>query len=284
MAIAQCVDPVDTIIRRHRLDICATNDGLIPSGHHRAVVRSNGVVGGGSAETASLAQRRAVFEWFERHAQFAVDQPPAVIISRHADLANAVDPRTFGLYSARQYKAQSFKCAPYIDDAPYEWVAVQHLLDGVSAFVPIEFMYPNARCNLYPLVRETSSGTAASMFADDALSNAICEAIERDALMQWWYRQEPAQVVPRKWIASEIVRDDLDALTERGFVVTIARLQAAAGLPCFVACAQQRSRSWIGSACALEETWALRHAVRELAETIASFLDPALLLGAPAGI
>lgn len=277
-------DHIDVIIKKYQLDITISHPGDIPSCFYLAIANGSGMVGLGSGETASLARRRAVMEWIERHVQFNTIHSDSEVIGRRVDLSNALDPHIFGLYSDAQYKTINFECSRYNDNLNYKWIPVKSLRNREIAYVPIEFIYPNARSDILPLVKETSSGTAASEYVNDALTAAVCEAIERDALMRWWYRQTPALVILPWLISSEIIQADLDALLSLGYIVTIARLEAVADLPCYVACALKGGRSWIGSACGLSENEAISHAVRELSQTILSFSDSFIPIYVPVDI
>jgi thiazole/oxazole-forming peptide maturase SagD family component len=267
------VSDTAALTEEYALDVRVSDDGLIPSGRYRAAANGRNLVGTASAPTPQMAGERAVFEWLERFAQFGPRQMARLPVGRRADVAGALDPRVFGLYTSQQYASPGFPCRPYSDDERYAWVRLTRLGGRSTAFVPAEFIFPNFHRDDPSLVRETSSGTAASFSAEQAIELAVCEALERDALMRWWYRHTPAGIVDCWHMPWRDVVDDIDALAEGGLVVVIGRLPTIAGVPCFAACARRGSRTWIGSACASTESEAIRHAVRELAETVCSFAE-----------
>ena len=254
--------------------LVVTGDGLIESARHRAVAtmttRDERFAGYGAGATPELARARAEAECIERRMQFDPRPPVPIVAARLGELAGTVDPRTLGLYSARQYDTSALGCRRFSADEEYDWIAVRNATTGATAYVPGEFVYPRLERGRPPLVRETSSGTAAAPTRDAAFLAALCEVVERDAAMRFWYRQVVARAVPRAEIGCTDIRDDLDALAGCGFVVTVARLASEIALPTFIAFAQRGGDFWCGTATAPRAAGAIRHAVRELAASIAA--------------
>ncbi|HEV2887583.1 MAG TPA: YcaO-like family protein [Jatrophihabitans sp.] len=253
------------------LEVSDAQVGLLPHSPWRAEARLTGppaaadIVGTGSAGTAALARTRAEMEAAERAAQFA-PAAPAEVRARRAELRAALDPRTFGLYSPRQYGRPGFPVRPYDDTAEYRWAEVTDLRDGTIRYLPLEFLYPRAVSA--PLVRETSSGTAAHRSFDLAATAAIYEVIERDAVLRWWYHAETAHPIRLETLPWADVADDIAALHDLGFVVVLARLDAVAGAAVTAAVALRGNASYLTSAAGATSPASIRHAVRELGRTI----------------
>lgn len=251
------------------IHVSVTNDGIVPAARFRACAVPHGgsaVVGTAAGDTPEIAQHRALMEAFERTTQF--DRvPPGLFIARGNDLTCAVDASRWGLYADAQYARPGFPCARYDSAERRAWVAVRDVANGASRAVPSEFVFPRSAV-AHPLVRETSSGTAAAASHEAALETALCELVERDAIMRFWYRHTRAHLMPPTLLDDAGAREDIDGLAERGFVVTIIQLAAAVALPVVAVVAERADGFAFGSAAAADADVAVRHALRECAEGI----------------
>ena len=241
----------------------AATDGLSP------------LVAGYGSGTREQARVVAVMECLERQAQFREDVPSADAVASAQELEpDAISPAAFGLYDRAQYAAPTFPCAPFVPSAPLEWVEVEEVEDGTPRLVPIEFVYPNVPLPRRRLACETSSGCAAHIGSAQATLAAVCELIERDAAMLFWYRQPETALLTIDGLAAAGVADKVDGLRRLGYVVAVGDLDYDLGIPCFLALALQGNRFAYGLGCAADARSALAHALGELASAIA-WLDVA---------
>jgi ribosomal protein S12 methylthiotransferase accessory factor len=227
-----------------------------------------GFGGGGSPEEAGLV---ATMESVERYSQFRSETPAPKAVAPWEDVRSyAISPLALGLYSSAQYAAPDFPCGPFDPAQPLEWIGVTDMIDGTLRLAPCEFIYPNAALGRRPpLVCETSSGTAAHLDQSRARLAALCEAVERDAAMLFWYRQPPTTTLDPKDISDPGITEDLGHLRSLGYVVVIASLDYDLGIPCFLAVAKLEDRYTFGLGCHPAAQVALLHAVRELCCAIA---------------
>jgi ribosomal protein S12 methylthiotransferase accessory factor len=177
---------------------------------------------------------------------------------------HALSPLAFGLYASAQYAASDFPCQPFDPTQPIEWIGVTDLLDGTLRWVPCEFVYPKATLGRIPLVCETSNGTAAHIDESCARLAALCEVVERDAVMLFWYRQPPTLSLAVEDIGVSTLAEDLEHVRSLGYVVVIANLTYDLGIPCFLVTAMQGDQFVYGLGCHPAEYNALSHAVGEL--------------------
>jgi ribosomal protein S12 methylthiotransferase accessory factor len=233
-------------------------------------VRVSGFGSGRSQEEATV---RAVMECVERFVLATGHETADCLYGSMANLEGAVDPRAFGLYSEAQYRTPGFPCARFSPDGSYEWVTVRDVESSSTALVPVEWVYPRF-CRRPPLVRETSSGTAAHTSLEVARTSALCELVERDAFMRFWYRHEHAEVVPVHEFPPGELRDDLDALVGEGFVVTAARLRSDIPLPVCCVLVERGNRFAFGMGCAFAICDAMLHALRETSASLGSRWEP----------
>jgi len=221
-------------------------------------------VGYGTGATVQEARARAVMEWVERYAQFGPAPPRTARTARAASIADvAILPPTLGLYARSQYIA-GFPCVPFSMDDPIAWVEGADLADGRRRLVPVEFVYPRAPLGRPPLACETSSGTAAHVDPIAAALAAVCEAIERDAFLIFWYRMPPTPTLSLRSLPPFAGAEELRALQAMGFVVMICCLDSGLGVPCFLALALRGTALAYGLGCHPSATLALEHAAAEL--------------------
>jgi ribosomal protein S12 methylthiotransferase accessory factor len=224
---------------------------------------------GGSHDLKEAATLAAI-EFVERYAQFRTDVPTPDVISRWDDLReHAISPLEFGLYEGAQYAAANFPCQPFDPRQPIEWTRVSDLLDGTAHLAPCEFIYPNAPLGRVPLVCETSSGCAAHFDETSARLAALCEVIERDAAMLFWYRQPPTSSFLIEDVGMPAMTEDIEHVRRLGYVVVIANLENDLGIPSFLAIAMQEYRFAYGLGCHPHARNALSHAVGELLRGLA---------------
>ena len=235
----------------------------------KLVTKSETLEGFGSAASPTLARTRAVMECVERFAQFANAAPVTTISATGESVEpEAVSPWLCGLYSRAQYATWEFPCEPYSPRDVIEWVQVRDLVRAGTRLLPVEFIYPRAPLRRKPLVVETSNGTAAHVDETAASLGAICEVIERDSLMLFWYRQPRTAAIAIADVPDRHLREELNAIVDMGFVVLLCDLAYDLGIPCFLVWALQQNTVAYGAGCAIDPIESLEHAVRELGTSL----------------
>jgi ribosomal protein S12 methylthiotransferase accessory factor len=218
------------------------------------------VEGFGAAPDRTVADALAVLECAERFSLLREESGSSAQGTWTELRGEAVDPRELGLYRPEQYDRFDGGIRPFDENEILEWIPLRDRAAGRDRLVPVEFVHPAARLHRPPLVAETSSGTAARASATDALDAALCEVVERDALMLAWHRRAPIRVMP----PSQAVRPGLDALNEAGWLTALLRIDQDLPLPCVLAVALQGTRFRHGLGCHPDAIEAARHALREV--------------------
>jgi ribosomal protein S12 methylthiotransferase accessory factor len=227
------------------------------------------IEGFGSGATPQLARLRAVMECAERYAQFGCLDPPVAVVDSFDSLGTEpIAPTACGLYSARQYSTAGFGLAPFSPSATIEWVAIADLASGARRLLPVEFFYPRANLKRPRLVLESSSGTAAHTEPEAATRAALCEVIERDCLLLFWYRRPRTIAVAIDAIPAPDIREDLRRLQLMGFVVTVCALAYDLDAPCFLIVGLRGESFIYGGGCHPDWHRALTHAVTELGQSL----------------
>ena len=139
----------------------------------------------------------------------------ATCIAPYADLADAIDPRTFGLHPAHLYARPDFPFSPFDAARPITWAAALDATERRRVWIPRCFAY-YAPTDEPALAFETSNGCATGSSLAEAALHGIFELAERDAFLWHWYaRASPPRI------------DDL--LKEPGIAVLAARIRFFTG-------------------------------------------------------
>lgn len=232
------------------------------------------IQGFGSGATPELARRRAVMECAERYAQFGQVAPSIAAVASFDSLGqDAISPHACGLYSTRQYAIPGFGLQPFSERAPLEWVAMSDLESRVRRLLPVEFLCPRASLTRPRIVIESSSGTAAHTGPEAATLAALCEVIERDCLLVFWYRRPRTAATTIDSVEAPALREDLRRIQARGFVVTVCSLTYDLDVPCFLIVATQGDVLLYGSGCHPAPLQALAHAITELSQSLRQLMD-----------
>jgi len=144
---------------------------------------------GGGGTTISAATLSALGEFLERYSMY---WPLADAVERtHAELA-AAGERVVDLAYLQAYDPDALAAAGYdaVDaDTTTEWVPGTTLTCGEDVFVPtdtVSFAHAHREGATLPA---STSGTACGSSLAGALTRALYEVVERDAVMRTWYEQ-----------------------------------------------------------------------------------------------
>jgi ribosomal protein S12 methylthiotransferase accessory factor len=236
--------------------------------HFRAIAHtrmSSEIVHGTAVDqTPDLARLRALMECAERSSQFHCVDPRYDAIETYRALRSvALSPMSCGLYSRAQYDSEDFACARFSERDRLQWMEVEDLAAATRWLLPAEFVFPRARLDRKPLVVETSSGTAAHVCRKAATLAALCEVIERDKFMQFWYRQPPTTVLRVDDIGREDLLTTISDVQGMGYVVTVCRLEYDLPIPCYMVIGLKGETFAVGLGCRPDALEALGHAVGE---------------------
>lgn len=150
---------------------------------------STGILASGYARDIEAAATKAFAETLERHAYTAFGNKEFIVGSWN-ELAsqNAVDPKRFASFSPTQLGRPEYASYKFDEGSKFQWTKALSLLDKKEHLVPAQLVYLRySYLSGEPIIRgQTSSGGAAGNSPEMAAHNAVCELIERDALMIHW--------------------------------------------------------------------------------------------------
>ncbi|MCV2883418.1 TOMM precursor leader peptide-binding protein [Aestuariibacter sp. AA17] len=154
----------------------------------------------GKGRSPEQARTSALCEAIERFSGLFRGEEEVITSSFEALKDNAVDPRTFMLFSESQYKEREqwlskgsrFQIVPlpFDEKAEISWSPVWSWTDQTVKYMPT--------CNLYYGYQDSdatffgwgdSNGNAAGSSKQDALLQGFLELVERDAVAIWWYNR-----------------------------------------------------------------------------------------------
>lgn len=217
----------------------------------------------------SDAETAAILESVER---YSGAEPRGFIPSVRGSFSElreyAVNPRTFGLHSEREYKANP-GVNPYTDDLEMRFVWAHSFRERRQVLVPLQIGFysrPRPGDNLFVL-GEGSSGCAVGTRLEEAILHGVFEVAERDAYMLTWL----AMLSPPRLDLTECddpeVRHVLRRLRGEGFEVMAFDITTDLGIPA-VGLLARRDKTWPHLLCAasahLNPERALKKAFREL--------------------
>ena len=85
-----------------------------------------------------------------------------------------------------------------LEDLP--WMAVEHLTDAGSDFLPVDMILRRASCFPATALPAGSNGCCAAPTIELATAGALLELIERDAYASWWFGERRVQRLPQALI------------------------------------------------------------------------------------
>jgi thiazole/oxazole-forming peptide maturase SagD family component len=172
-------------------------------GFDRLHLQSTGI----STSTAT-AQLKALVEAYERHScgSVRVDQVGSGddLLSRGLEI---IDPRRFTPYSKQQFKGVLANLRPFDSRVSWEWAKGRRYSSGQPVYVPIELaFYPVSSKEVRRKLcySASSNGVAAHFDYEQALTNALLELVERDALAVTWYTQKQVSPVSPASLGNDV--------------------------------------------------------------------------------
>jgi ribosomal protein S12 methylthiotransferase accessory factor len=137
------------------------------------------------------AEAAAIGETLERYSGSFVPAERLVVASA-AELANAVAPESFALFSDAQYAESRFPFRRFRRETVVSWVDGFALPDGEPAYVPAQLVFMPWRRRSHGEARighATSSGLACAATLEEAVLAGLLELVERDAFMLVWHNR-----------------------------------------------------------------------------------------------
>ncbi len=145
---------------------------------------------GGASMNKNYAISKAIGEAIERYSSAIFDINTLPLTSYNDANFKCVPPSHFALYSNEQYNTDGFKFVPFTNDTPIRWTEMLNLSNHERIFIPaaavyMPYFYYHGTGDS-PILQPISTGLACHASFEKAAISAICEVIERDAVMLCW--------------------------------------------------------------------------------------------------
>lgn len=150
---------------------------------------TSGIIASGYALDYNAASVKAFAELLEWHSFSACDDKKFIFGSwGKLKSMGAINPQLFSGFSENQLKLSNYANYRINENSNFNWLKSFSLLNKKECLVPAQLAYFGyKRLPEEPLIRQTTSnGGAAGSSWEMAVEHALCEAIERDALMIHW--------------------------------------------------------------------------------------------------
>jgi ribosomal protein S12 methylthiotransferase accessory factor len=151
-------------------------------------------IAAGKGITRDEAIASAIGEATERYCAYHWD-PARTYLAKWADLkCRGISPESCVLFSERQYATWDWPHPRWNPDQDVAWIDGVDLSDGSPVAMPASLVYlvfPPPRPEDY-FAPSTSNGLAAGPSHAGAILSALCEVMERDAMLITWMNRLPA--------------------------------------------------------------------------------------------
>ena len=192
---------------------------------------------GGTALTQEVALAKAIGESVERYCgEFC--NPDSIIVAPFRKIrSEAIDPERLVLFHPSQYVPR-FPFQRPSHDTPMSWIRARSLTYDKEVFAPASLAHMTYPAGEHEPLIDISpvSGYACGNSFEEAALSGICEVVERDAFMIFWYNRLPVPAF------------DLRAAESPGLRSAVLRYQAA---PASVFCADITTETGIPAVLAL---------------------------------
>ncbi len=183
---------------------------------------------GGKGMTDTQAKVSALCEAMERFSGVfqGIENRTRASLSELGE--RAIDPRTLLNYSQQQTEnhathnrslAESrmqLVCPPFQDDRKMDWTPVWSLVEDRERLVPTAYCYFGHSDLLeYLSVMACGNGCAGGNTLEEAVLQATCEIVERDAVGIWWYNRIPRPAIDLDSLQHPFIEQNRQHLRER---------------------------------------------------------------------
>jgi len=235
----------------------------------------------GKGRTEAQARASGIGEALERlSVEWRGDEPG--VCARASELSEPfIHPQRLLGYSQSQYRDRaqwreknwtSYVPLPFDESAPIDWSPAWSLTEGRWKWVPTSYMFFNNRkISGNNFFRGDTNGVAAGNCLEEAVAQAFCELVERDATAVWWYNRLRRPGVDLESFGSRFVDDLVRAIRSQDFEVNAIDLTHDLGIPVFAATSHHPSKglehTLIGLGAHSDPRIALERAITELGQS-----------------
>jgi len=187
-----------------------------------------------------------------------------LVLGSHENVTGpAVNPRSWALFSQKQYFSRSFPFAPMTRGTPLWWTWAESLTEKRVKLVPACMVYmPYPQRHPEPLITPAiSTGLSCANTVEEAALKSLYEIVERDALAITWLKEVPT------WELTDLPEDILRTFNSGPIHYCAYDLTSDADIPVYLVLSIGNS-DWgklitVGTAAGLDPLAALKKAFLE---------------------
>ena len=184
--------------------------------------------------TKDEATIAAIGETVERYCACLYDESE-MIFGNYEELYNTyplINPKDVHLFSDRQYQTPGFPFHRFTKDLKIHWMKAKTIGDE-KCYIPSQFVYMNF-FNKPLFTYNTSNGLACGKSYEEAAYRAICELIERDAIMGVWYNGLSMPLIEYNNNIKEFVKKIFRNEIQTGFEIKIIDITNEFDVPTYL--------------------------------------------------
>jgi ribosomal protein S12 methylthiotransferase accessory factor len=201
---------------------------------------------GGSSPNHDIALGKAIGESVERYS-IVSHNPKNIRVARAVEIEEGVPwLDSLDLFTAEQRTSQGFPFAKLDPETPIGWVKAYSLTHQRPCHVPATLAHlyhqPHTLSDSFDL--PPVSGYAAGASLEEALLGALCEVVERDALMISWYQRLMLPALDLASFASPTINDALTLFARAPVQLYCSALASDTGIPAVIVVATSDHPNW----------------------------------------
>jgi ribosomal protein S12 methylthiotransferase accessory factor len=207
---------------------------------------------GGSATAPERALAKAIGESVERCSVQSY-APARLHVATAAELGDtAVDPAALDLFHPAQRAVAGFPFGRLTRSSRVAWVEGYSLTRRRPAFVPaiLADLYHRPRSPEEAFDECPVSGYACGNTLEEALLGALCEVVERDALMLAWYHRLAVPALDLGSFESPALREALERFRRSPVRIYCASITSDVGIPAVLVMMTSHHPNWPAAAVA----------------------------------
>lgn len=252
-------------------------DYLPRNGYSEADLIANGI-----SLNKNEAFIKAVMETIERWYLSNYSEDDLIIDSYHnvrKKNENTLNPQLFSLIANKQLLLKSYAKFCFSRKSFFYWTSVEKLFSKEKFFIPAQLIYcMNVPKKREPIIRLfDSTGAAAGTSIEQALYNAICELIERDAYAITYYNKLNIKKVLLDNISDKNIRLLINDIQRRYFKVLVFDISLDINIPVFLCILIDETnigpKVTVGLKCSLFWEEAIYGAIMEALQSLTSTRD-----------
>lgn len=225
---------------------------------------------GGTALTEEVALAKAIGESVERYCSDMCDVDDVLLLPYREVKKQATDPRRFALFHSHQYSAPDFPYAPITEDTIIGWVQGFSLTRNEPTLVPASLVHlsyaPRSKNEIFEV--GPVSGYACGNTIEEAILGGICEVVERDSFMVFWYNMLTVPAIDLSSFRSQEIRQVLGRYHSAPVRIFCADITTDTKIPAALAVMTSRQLGWpaavVATAADLQPERAIIRALLEL--------------------